>query len=72
MSNMEINYMIIGQCGKSLIDDRETTNNENGPQDSSVHPNECEQMCCSRAPIGLSNQKSIVKNLLTEHMKTCR
>ena len=42
MSKMERNYLIIGQCGKLLTDVRETTNNENGPQDTLVHPNECE------------------------------
>ena len=42
MSNMERNRLITEKCGKSLTDARETTNNENGPQDTSVHPNECE------------------------------
>ena len=42
MSNMERNHMITGQCGKLLTNARETTNNENGPQDTSVYPNECE------------------------------
>ena len=36
------NHLITSQCGKPLTDAREPINNENGPQDTLVHPNECE------------------------------
>ena len=42
MLNMERNHLITAQCGKPLTYARETTNNENGPQDTVVHPNACE------------------------------